>query len=354
MIQSVFLSAVFLLSYQNVHGFSMIPHPVRSNRLSTLRATTISSTPSIQSSLPGDNSYDGIICDMDGVLWLGNEEIHNSIAALNALRNGGKSICFVTNNSAKTKVDIQNKLKALGYEATLTDIITSSSVTAEYVRDQLKSKMIASSKTKVFMIGNPALEYELERVGFEVLKISEHENPEIEEDEFSEISQDVSKDVKAVVVGIDYAFNYRKLAIGSMYLGHDSLFAATNPDAANKVASGSLLPEPGALIAALETVSGRKVTVCGKPSDIVVQYVLAHLNCDVSRVMMVGDRLDTDIAFGNKAGVASCLVLTGCTSAEEVAAQLANPVDVNKTPSFVAKDLWDMASPVVAATANKK
>lgn len=329
----------------------MIPHPIRSNTLSTLKASTIPSTPSLFApSLPGDNSYDGVVCDMDGVLWLGNEEIHNSIDALNALRIGGKSICFVTNNSAKTKVDIQNKLKALGYEATLTDIITSSSVTAEYVRDQLKSKMIPSSRTKVFMIGNPALEYELERVGFEVLKVSENESPEIEEDEFSEISQDVSKDVKAVVVGIDYAFNYRKLALGSMYLGHDSLFVATNPDAANKVASGALLPEPGALIAALESVSGRKVTVCGKPSDIIVQYVLDHLKCDVSRVMMVGDRLDTDIAFANKAGVASCLVLTGCTSVEEVEAQIANPIDENKTPDFVAKDLWDMVSPVVAAT----
>lgn len=258
---------------------------------------------------------------------------------------------FVTNNSAKTKIDIQNKLKSLGYDALLQDIITSSSVTAGYVKSQLDSSLIETKKTKVFMIGNPALEYELEKVGFEVLKIREDESPEIEEDEFSEISKDIGNEVKAVVVGIDYAFNYRKLAMGSMYLGRDALFVATNPDAANKVSSGALLPEPGALIAALESVSGRSVTVCGKPSDIIVKYVLDHLKCDPTRVMMVGDRLDTDIAFANKAGVASCLVLTGCTSAEEVQEQLANPLDENKTPNFIANTLWDMVSPVVEAAA---
>jgi ribonucleotide monophosphatase NagD (HAD superfamily) len=62
--------------------------------------------------------------------------------------------------------------------------------------------------------------------------------------------------------------------------------------------------------------------------------------------MMVGDRLDTDIAFAKKAGVASCLVLSGCTSGEEAQDQIDNPVDDSKTPDFVANDLWDMVSPV--------
>ena len=91
-------------------------------------------------------------------------------------------------------------------------------------------------------------------------------------------------------------------------------------------------------------------TICGKPSDIIVKHVLDLLKCDPSRVMMVGDRLDTDIAFANKAGVSSCLVLSGCTSEEEVKDQMENPTDDSKTPDFVANDLWDMVSPVATAS----
>ena len=79
-------------------------------------------------------------------------------------------------------------------------------------------------------------------------------------------------------------------------------------------------------------------------------HVLAHLKCEPSRVMMVGDRLDTDIAFASKAGVSSCLVLSGCTSVEEVQKQIDDPVDINKTPDFVANDLWDMVSPLATAS----
>ena len=306
--------------------------------------------PPTDTKLPSANSYDGICCDMDGVLWLGNEEISQSIDALKVLKFSGKSIVFVTNNSAKTKLNIKDKLKSLGYDASIKDIVTSSSVTAEYLRSMLRDGGAQRTPIKVFMIGNPALEEELTAVGFEVLKVSEEESPEIDEDEFSKLSQITGDKVEAVVVGIDYAFNYRKLAMGSMYLGRGALFVATNPDAANKVSSGALLPEPGALIAALESVSGKVATICGKPSDIIVKHVLDLLKCDPSRVMMVGDRLDTDIAFANKAGVSSCLVLSGCTSEEEVKDQIENPTDDNKTPDFVANDLWDMVSPVATAS----
>ena len=306
--------------------------------------------PTAEHNLPAEDSYDGIVCDMDGVLWLGNEEISQSIDALNVLKLGGKSVVFVTNNSAKTKINIKDKLKSLGYDASLKDIVTSSSVTAEYLKSTLNTGRIPTTPTKVFMIGNPALEEELVAVGFEVLKVTEEESPEIDEDEFSKISKIVENEVEAVVVGIDYAFNYRKLAMGSMYLGRGALFVATNPDAANRVSSGALLPEPGALIAALESVSGKVATICGKPSDIIVKHVLTLLKCDPTRVMMVGDRLDTDIAFASKAGVASCLVLSGCTSEEEAKEQMENPADSNKTPTFIANDLWDMVSPVAAHT----
>ena len=363
------LSATALMFTKFAHGFGKITLLQTSRSVSTsLLVTRMHQVPSPpvtqpiskhvahisgppeEAHLPSEDSYDGIVCDMDGVLWLGNEEISQSIDALKVLKFGGKSVVFVTNNSAKTKLDIQKKLASLGYDALLKDIVTSSSVTAEYLKSTLDSKRIPKTATKVYMIGNPALEEELTAVGFQVIKVTEEESPEIDEDEFSKISKIVTDEVEAVVVGIDYAFNYRKLAMGSLYLGRGALFVATNPDAANKVSSGALLPEPGALIAALESVSGKVATICGKPSDIIVKHVLDLLKCDPTRVMMVGDRLDTDIAFANKAGVASCLVLSGCTSAEEAEDQIRNPTDENKTPDFVANDLWDMVSPVASAS----
>lgn len=333
-------------------GSSALSQTIRSQGTSKVVFEGIPRIPSLNtdSNLPTENSYDGIVCDMDGVLWLGNEEISQSIDALNVLKLSGKSIVFVTNNSAKTKLDIQNKLQSLGYEASLKDIITSSSVTAEYLRKELPVKSALSLPTKVYMIGNPALEEELTAVGFEVLQVKDDEPPGMHEDEYSEVSKFDTSKVEAVVVGIDYDFNYRKLAMGSMYLGRESLFVATNPDVANRVSSGALLPETGALINALESVSGRVATICGKPSEIIVDHVLALLKCDPSRVIMVGDRLDTDIAFANKAGVASCLVLSGCTTIEEAQEQLENPLDEEKTPDFIANDLWDMVSPVADAT----
>ena len=345
-------------------GFTLRPVPYRRGSGGVLNVSKVRTSPAPAtpievahisvlnkaSSLPAEDSYDGIVCDMDGVLWMGNEEILQSFDALNVLKFSGKSIVFVTNNSAKTKLDIQLKLKNLGYDAHLKDIITSSSVTAEYLKDTLTKEGKSVTGMKVYMIGNPALEEELTAVGFEVLKVGEDEPSEMLEDEFSEVSNSVKNEVVAVVVGIDYSFNYRKLAMGSLYLGRGALFVATNPDAANKVPSGALLPEPGALIAALELVSGKTAIICGKPSGIIVMHVLAHLKCEPSRVMMVGDRLDTDIAFASKAGVSSCLVLSGCTSVEEVQKQIDDPVDIDKTPDFVANDLWDMVSPLATAS----
>jgi 4-nitrophenyl phosphatase len=361
---TVVIGALALLLPQTVSGFSLQPYFFKSmNRLDSLKSSTAGIIPVVASfqganlipvskttgTLPAEDSYDGIVCDMDGVLWLGNEEISQSMDALNVLKLSGKSVVFVTNNSAKTKLDIQNKLKGLGFEASLKDIITSSSVTAEYLKDTLMAKKKSAIPMKVFMIGNPALEEELTAVGFEVLKVNDDEPSEMHEDEFSEVSKSGIA-VDAVVVGIDYGFNYRKLAMGSLYLGREALFVATNPDAANKVSSGALLPEPGALIAALELVSGKTATICGKPSGIIVDHVLALLKCDPTRVIMVGDRLDTDIAFANKAGVSSCLVLSGCTTIEEANNQIEHPTDFNKTPDFVANNLWDMVSPVASAT----
>lgn len=113
-----------------------------------------------------------------------------------------------------------------------------------------------------------------------------------------------------------------------------------------------MYPEPGVLIAALESVSGLKPIICGKPSSIIINHVLTHMRIkDPSRVLMVGDRLDTDVLFANKAKFTSCLVLSGVTSIEDAEKQIkthfeSSDIDIQKTPQYVSKDLWDVVSPV--------
>lgn len=232
------------------------------------------------------------------------------------------------------------------------NIITSSSVTAEYLYEQLnignltpEGEKIDKTPVKVFMVGNPALQEELELKGFEVLFIADGEAVGLDEKEFHDQQESLDKDVKAVVVGIDYSFTYRKLAIGGLYMQTGCLYVATNPDNANRITGGGMYPEPGVLIAAFKTVCGLDPIICGKPSQIIVEHVLKHLdNNDPSKVLMIGDRLDTDIAFANKAMFASCLVLSGVTSPDEAQAQIDDLLNLSQTPQFVEESIWELVS----------
>jgi 4-nitrophenyl phosphatase len=233
--------------------------------------------------LPNRFDFSGIICDMDGVLWRGSEKIPESIEALNLLKATGKEIVFVTNSSGKLRSEYAQKLRGLGYPAMPSNVITASSVTATFLRDSIIGVRKPKHPPKVFMVGNAALREELESCGFEVLFVSDSDVAALEEDEFAEISDQLDSRVKAVVVGMDNAFSYRKLAIASLYLQNGCAFVATNPDSADRI-PGGFWPEVGPLAAAIESASGVKPTMCGKPSEIMVRHVMNHLGCDKSRV----------------------------------------------------------------------
>ena len=317
------------------------------------RVGMASMSTSSRNTLPPTNSYDGIVCDMDGVLWRGQEEIPRSIDALNVLKHRGKSIVFVTNSSSKTRTAIARRLNSLGYDVNTSDIITSSSVTADFLYDELVANLILpaaerKNKAKVFMIGNSALKEELESRNFEVLSVPDNSPVTLDEEELVHCHKSLVDDVKAVVVGVDLSFSYRKLSIGGLYLqGGGKKFVTTNPDNGNRVSSGAMHPETGSLAAALQSLSGIKPIVCGKPSRIIVEHVLRQLqSSNPRRLLMVGDRLDTDIAFANTARFSSCLVLSGVTTEEEAEEQFSSACDARKTPDFLARDLWDMVLPL--------
>ena len=301
-----------------------------------------SSAPSTTNKLP---HFSAICCDMDGVIWADDEQIAGSIKALIALRVAGKPIVFVTNGSTRTRDQIASKLDAMGYPCTIDEIVTSSFVTAQHVQKQLitTTKFTQQQQDTVFVIGSPVLRRELERVGFNVRYVDDAEPAGLSAAEFTHIEKDASS-IRAVVVGFDDKFTYRKLATASIFLQKvkDLPFFVTNTDFANRLPnSGLLSPECGSIVAAIEASCGglKRAINCGKPSSIIVDFCKKKLQVpDPKQILMIGDRLDTDMEFANRSGFLSCLVLSGCTSSNQVSAET-NPL---RKPTVVARDLHDL------------
>lgn len=286
------------------------------------------------------NSVDTFLCDCDGVLWRGNDGVEGVADTVAAIKASGKRIYFVTNNSTKGRPEYVSKLKkAAGIEAEASDIISSAFAAATYVKQQ--------GFKKVYVIGGPGLVEELQTVaGVDCL------GPEDwgKEFEFGTMKPEhLDPDVQAVVIGFDGKFSYYKLAKAACYLRYvpGCKFVATNRDSSYPDAY-IFTPGGGSLVAALVTGSGREPdVVAGKPSESLLDLVQAATGLQRSRTVMVGDRLDTDILWGNQGGLAgSLLVMTGVTHEGQLRAL---PQGDKHTPSHVVPSFGDLA-PWIRAT----
>ena len=142
--------------------------------------------------------------------------------------------------------------------------------------------------------------------------------------------------VDAVVVSFDRTLTYRKLNTAYQALRHGARFFATNADKACPMPGGAI-PDAGGTIAALEHMTGRKVELlAGKPSNLIVQVALDTLGLPAEQVMMVGDRLETDILMGQQAGMVTAVTLTGVSKREDVT-KMASP------PDFIIENLGEVA-----------
>ncbi len=234
--------------------------------------------------------YKVILSDLDGVLWRGNKVLSENVEVLKFLISKKNiKIYFTTNNSTKSRAEYMYKLKNLGFTITINNIITSGSLTAQILKEKY-------GKISVYVIGEKGLYEELK---IRKLKIA-RKNP------------------KAVIVGLDRRLTYKKLAKALDYILEGALFIATNTDATlpvnNKVAPGA-----GSIVAALVEASGRKPDmIIGKPEPWMYLEVLKREKVDKERVLVIGDRLDTDILGATRLGIDSLLVLTGVTSRDHL------------------------------------
>ena len=232
------------------------------------------------------SNFCGYIFDLDGTVYLGDNVIPGAPETIAALRKRGCGIVFLSNKPLQPREVYAEKLTRLGIPTSPDDVINSSLVLARYLVREM-------ADATVFVIGEQPLVDEMVAAG-----LATSDNPE---------------EIDVVIASFDRTFDYRKLNIGYQALRLGARFFATNADRTCPVEGGDI-PDAAAVIGALEGCSGRKVElVAGKPSAMIVDMVLGRLGLEASDCLMVGDRLETDILMGNKAGMSTALVLTGVT-----------------------------------------
>lgn len=281
------------------------------------------------------SQLDVFLFDCDGVLWRGGVGVPGVGATISKLEDLGKRCYFVTNNSTKTRAEYTRVLSEVaGIRASRDTVLSSAFAAGMYLRE-------AGIRKKVYVIGSAGLVDELRDVaGVECIGDSDAGA----DFSFGAVSPaTLDPDVEAVVIGFDARFSYAKLERAATYLRYAPkrvVFVATNRDASYPDAH-QLVPGGGALVAALEVGSGRAPdVVAGKPSPHLISLVRAATGLDPSRTCMVGDRLDTDILFGNKGGfAATLLVLTGVTTQAQLDAL---PAGDACTPSHYLDSLGDL------------
>ena len=230
------------------------------------------------------NKYDAFIFDLDGTIYRGTSIIKNADKTINQLKNFGKKVIFISN---KTTGSIQEYFEFLcngGLNISKEEIINSTLVLKKYLSENFNGKTF-------YAIGEPVFINEIIEAG---LKYSEKPG-----------------EIDILLVTLDRTLDYRKLEIASRALEKGARFFAANIDDTCPVDDGEVL-DAGATISALERRTHRKLeNNFGKPSAFMVNEITKRLAIKNSKVLLVGDRLETDIAMGNNFGIDTALVATG-------------------------------------------
>ncbi|MFY9586931.1 MAG: HAD-IIA family hydrolase, partial [Actinomycetota bacterium] len=259
-------------------------------------------------------AFQRFVLDLDGVVWTGDEPVPGAPETIRSLRDAGKRLAFVTNNSSQTHESYAKKLADVGAQGEESEIVTS----ADAVARLMESTIPALRGRAAFVIGGPGL---LEQVANAGVRIAEGDDP-------SECS--------IVVVGWDRDLTYEKLRRATLAIRAGAIFIASNSDATYPAPDG-LWPGCGAIVAALRTSSGVEPIVAGKPQPLMLQ--VAQERVGGTPALMIGDRIETDVIAAQAVGWPSALVLTGATGVPELATAPAWPDYVLKRLSDVLSDL---------------
>ena len=233
-----------------------------------------------------------LILDMDGVVWKGDAPIGDLPATFKRIRERGLKFVFATNNGTKTPDEYKEKLKELGVEIQADQVVTSALGIA-FLMAQKHPK-----GTKIFLIGENGMRAALEEKGFEILDV---EN---------------AAQAEAVVMGIDRSINFQKVAEATLLVRAGRPFYTTNTDRTFPTPRGEI-PGSGSWLSVVISATGIEPIVAGKPFPYLMELSLERLGTSKEETLVVGDRLETDIAAGKSVGCPTAFVLSGVSKLEE-------------------------------------
>ncbi|EMA58501.1 HAD-superfamily hydrolase, subfamily IIA [Halorubrum distributum JCM 13561] len=243
-------------------------------------------------------TYSGAVIDVDGTVVRGNDPIPGAPAGYRRLREAGVEPLFVSNNPTKAPPAYIDRLGAAGYDVDADRVFTAGSVTTRYLREH-------HADADLLCIAAPGLL-----------------------DQFAEAGLSTTDDVDAadaLVASIDHEFDYDDLCTALWALERDIPFIGTDPDVVIPAPERDV-PGSGAVINAIAGVAEREPdAVLGKPSDTAIEMVRERLPYPAEECLVVGDRLDTDIALGERAGMTTVLVRSGVTDDDDLAASAIDP-----------------------------
>ncbi len=266
----------------------------------------------------------GVIFDLDGTLYLGDQILPGAVEACAELYRRGMRLTFVSNKPLDNRQSYAAKLNHLGIKACPEQVVTSAGVLGAHLAAH-------HPELQYYVIGEENLRNELR--SYDLL---------ISDDFFDQDVYQVidAREVQAIVVAFDRTLDYRKLNIAYQALVHGARFFATNIDLTCPMPGGAI-PDAGATIAALEKISGRTLELAvGKPSPLIIKTAMSAMGLPAERCLMVGDRLETDIRMGIEAGMATALVLTGVSGRSRLKYQ---PYQ----PDFVLEDLRQLIEAIL-------
>jgi 4-nitrophenyl phosphatase len=239
----------------------------------------------------------GLLIDMDGVLYRGLEPIEGAKEFLSFVEGQGIPFLLFTNNSTLTPEQYVAKLAAMDIQVTPEHVFTSAQATAMYLPN------VVQPGSRVFVIGKDGLRTAVTAGGYVIVD---------------------SKDVDAVVMGMDMDLDYRKLRIATLAIRAGAAFVGTNPDRTFPSEEG-IVPGTGAGLAAVEAATDVAPILVGKPEATIFEIALTKLGTSREETAMIGDRPETDLVGAERVGIKTIFVLTGVADESDLAVMDAPP-----------------------------
>lgn len=247
----------------------------------------------MQAQLLGEKT--AFVFDLDGTIYLGDRPIEGVAETLERLRESGRDVYFLSNNSSKRKDAYVRRLESMGIPATENNIVLST--------DSVTTYLLENDIQDVYVLGTKAMRDEIAHSGV---------NPNAEQPE-------------CVVVGFDKELTYQKLREACLHLEQGAEFVAAHPDRFCPTPEGNI-PDCGSITALLETATGRAPSrVLGKPDPVMIEPIYRRSGCSPEDMVIVGDRLSTELRMADSEGITSICVLTGDADEGDVAQSGVSP-----------------------------